>query len=355
MSLGRYWEGRGHGRGRRAFIRFVTVAALAVVLAVLVLQVAGVGDTNDNVNGFTVSLLLMVIVLGFAVAAPTAVKEVLDRVTTFKFGGVELGLQAAERLDLLQTPLAGDDDALTPRDDVRPSEVRPRGGGAVREFVAVQEKLKDRLRYVRDVVLMLDKELAEKLTEVQVVEKVDEQGLVGHLELRVLYDLLGRAEQGIERLPEGDRDRYLNRAWRFATRLGTLIFEREARKQLIDRGWFLLDFEQSRKHRPDFLAYKQTRSQSKGEGPTTGSWLLIATRVEPGQATETIERLQGERPPFNARRVVVVPDRRGKRIPEVPGVEKVDDRQAMRIQSPAGKAWMLTLGALLEYPAEGTL
>jgi hypothetical protein len=338
-----WWEDREHRDARN---RTASGVALAAVAVVLVLQVTGIGDLNDNVNGFTLGLLLLAIVLGFAVVSPAAVKEVLDRITTFKFGGVELGLQAAERLDLLQTPLADDEDELTPRDDVTPSEDRPRGGGAVREYTAVQEKLEGQLERVRDDILCLDAELSP----LQVVEQINRKRLLKHLEVRVLYDLLGQAEIGVERLPDADLSRYLDRAWRFTTRFETLVFERDVRKRLIKRGWYLFDFEQSRKHRPDFLAYKQTRSKSKGEGPSTGDWLLLATRVTPTIATKTIRRLQKQRPPYGARRVVVVPNRRKESIADVEGATPVEDRPAVVLQAPAGKTWMVDLDALLRHP-----
>jgi hypothetical protein len=322
-----------------------TGLALAAVVVVLVVQIIGVGDFNDNVNGFTLGLLLLAIVLGFALVAPAAVKTVLDRVATFKFGGVEIGLQAAERLDLLQTPLAGDDDQLNPRDNVGPSEERPRGGGPTREYLAVQEKLQERLEFVRDVILVFDK----KLSHVQVVEKIFCKKLIGHLELRVLYDLLGRAEEGVERLPDANLDQYLDRAWRFSTRFGTLIFERDARKKLVEEGWFLLEFEQGRDHRPDFLAYKQLEGQ--GEEPSDGDWLVLATRVVPTENKSTITRLQKQRPPFGARCVVVVPDKREDKIEKVEGAQAVDGKRAMRFEATGERAaWMVSLGALLEHP-----
>jgi len=312
-----WWDERAHDRERRqARNHRMTIAALVVVLAVLLLQVVGIGKANDNINGFTLGLLLLAIVLGFAVVAPTAVKEMLDRVTTFKFGGVELGLQAAERLDHLQTQMAGPVDELNARDDVTPSERRPVGGGPLREYAAVQEKLQERLRFIRHSILSLKK----KLEYVQIVEKIDALGLLGYLELQVIYDLLGRAEDGIEKLPEAELGRYLDRAWKFSTRLGTLVFERDVRKRMIRKGWFLLDFEQLRSHRPDFLAYKAGASEGMEDGKSgeDGDWLVIAARVEPKQTGATAERLKQQRLPFGAKPILVIPDSREDRIAENP-------------------------------------
>jgi hypothetical protein len=304
--MGRRWwvDDAVPGSEARRGIRQTTVAALVLVLIVLVLQVAGTGGVNEHVNGFTILLLLLAIVLGFAIVAPAAVKAILDRVTTFKVAGLEIGLQAANRSDLLRTQLLGEEDELTPADDVAPSSSRPVGGGPEREFAAVRGKLEERLRYVRDAVLRLD----SKLEPIDVAEELAQCDLIGDVEMQIVYDLLGRAEDGIERLDEGDATRYFDRTWRFSTRFATLIFERETRKRLLKRGWFLLDYPQSRGHRPDFLAYK--RVDGDEEGTEKEWWFVIAVRIEPNLARQTAARLSRQRPPFDATSVVVVPDRR---------------------------------------------
>jgi hypothetical protein len=58
----------------------------------------------------------------------------------------------------------------------------------------------------------------------------------------------------------------------------------------------LIDFEQDRKHRPDFLAYREN------------VWLLVAARVEPSKLEGTRQRLSQGPPPFKAKPVIVIPD-----------------------------------------------
>jgi hypothetical protein len=189
------------------------------------------------------------------------------------------------------------------------------------------------LRFIRHSILSLNK----KLDYVQIVERIDALGLLSYLELQVIYDLLGRAEDGVEQLPEAELGRYLDRAWKFSTRLGTLVFERDVRKRMLRKGWFLLDFEQMRSHRPDFLAYKAGASEGRGreddDAGEDGDWLVIAARVEPKGTTKTAERLQKQHMPFSAKPVLVIPDSREDQIAENP-------RQVPQV----------TISALLEHP-----
>jgi hypothetical protein len=114
-------------------------------------------------------------------------------------------------------------------------------------------------------------------------------------ETQAVRDLLGDAKQAVDQLEADARQRYLDGAWRFASRFATLILERQVRKELAQAGWLLLDFDQTRSHRPDFFAVRDD------------VWLLIATRVEPKETEKTRKRLSGQSAPWGAERVVVYP------------------------------------------------
>jgi hypothetical protein len=264
--------------------------ALIVVLTILAFQVGWVGSVDENVNGTTIALVAIATVLAFAVVAPRSVKEVLDRITSLKLpGGIEIGLQAVNRAERIQ--------ALMPRvaegDGVR-TEERPRGGGALREYQAVRSKLRERLRFIRDAILNLDHDL----TYEQIVEEIEGLRLLEVEERQVVYDVLGRLESDLDKLSDEVRGEYLDATWHFSSRFATLVFERLVRRNLTGHGWFLLDFEQARLHRPDFLGYSH------------GSWHLFATRVEPPKTLATRRRLSRQSLPFDAEPIVIVPDTR---------------------------------------------
>jgi len=102
----------------------------------------------------------------------------------------------------------------------------------------------------------------------------------------------------VEKMPEQARGDYLDAGWQFSVRLGTLVFERLARRRLTENGWSLLDFEQARSHRSDFLAYRN------------GKWRLLAVRVQPSKSKAVRKRLQRGGFPFDAIATLVVPDER---------------------------------------------
>jgi hypothetical protein len=281
----------------------VTLASLAAVAVLLVIQI---NRSDEDVNAFSIALLVLAILLGFAVVAPRAVKEVLDRITTFKVGAVEVGLQAANRVELQQVSteaVAG----VNARDDVGASSKRPVGGGVAREYTAVREKLEERLKFVRETLFGM----GESVSCVQVAERMEARGLIAANELQIAYDLLGRAEASIAKLPNEIVSEYLTGAWRFASRFATLVFERQVRKELLAAGWFLLDFEQTRKHRPDFLAHRSWKADP-GD-PEAETWFVIATRVEATKTKETRGRLERRRMPFGAEPVLVLPDSEGSK------------------------------------------
>jgi len=268
--------------------RNVTFAALALVVAILVVQVAGLGGLDPTINVITLALILLIFVLGYAIATPAPVVEALTRITTFKVSGVfEIGLQAANRAERVQARLPS---AL---DEVETSP-RPRDGDPHQEYEAVREKLQARLRFIRKDLF----ELPATQNYEQIVGNIEERRLLDDDELHLVRDILGELEKEVGRLPESLQKEYLDANWRFAVRFGTLVFERLVRRKMTEAGWFIVNFDQARSHRPDFLAFKD------------GSWQLLATRLEPENRDGTRTRLARLNAPFGATAAVVSPDSR---------------------------------------------
>jgi hypothetical protein len=268
--------------------RLLALASLALVLALLAAKVFGGKSVAEEIDVTAAILAGLAILLAFVCAAPGEAKEFFDRLTNLKFGSVEIGLQAAVRVERVELRVASFDDnvkALTPR---------ARGGSAAEEFEAVGDKLRERLDFVRDVIFELDSPAGT----LQIVDAIRKRRLLEPDEEQVVSDLLGDAKGDMVRLDPGVRKRYLDSAWRFASRFATLILERQVRKEMVAKKWLLLDFDQARSHRPDFLAYRDS------------VWLLVATRVEPGQAEKTRRRLSDQTVPHDAHKVIVYPTRR---------------------------------------------
>src|ERR1700709_1160583 len=124
--------------------KVVTIALLVVVVALLIAQVLGLGALDASIDVPTLALLLLVMILSFALAAPKRVGEALERITTFKLSGLlEGGLQAANRAERIQAQLPA---ALH---DVE-TEPRPRGGGQQQEYEVVRERLQERVRFIQE-------------------------------------------------------------------------------------------------------------------------------------------------------------------------------------------------------------
>jgi hypothetical protein len=262
-------------------IRAVAWVALTVVLVLLGIQVGGLVTADST----TLVLLLLALLLAYAAVAPKSVKEVIDRINVLKLpGGIEVQLQATVRAErvIARMPEAADSVKVEPR---------PRGGGPGAEYDAVRAKLEERVRksgrYLG---------LGEEAPTREVVKEIECENLLSEDELHLIRDLLGKIEDEIAKMPSRLREEFLDAGWKFAKRFRTLVFERLLRKEMVRKGWFLIDFSQAQHHRPDFLAFK---------GDT---WLLIAARVVPESTLETRRRLHRTSPPFDATPVVVVPN-----------------------------------------------
>jgi len=280
--------------------RALTIVLAVGVFVVLMLKLVGVGSLENDVDLPAVILLALVVLLGFVALAPGEAHEFLKRMTNLKVGGFEVGLQATARVERVESRVALIE-AVIEDDDVRAIRRRPEGGSAGEEFDAVRDKLTDRLSFVCKVIL--GRGQSEK--PIETVGRIIRAKLLEPDEAQVLRDLLGDARDEVGELTADVRKRYLDGAWRFSSRFASLILERRVRRKMAKAGWLLLDFNQTRSHRPDFLAYRN------------GAWLLIATRVEPGQTKRTRRRLSKRTVPWAAQRVVVYPDKRKNKAREV--------------------------------------
>lgn len=263
------------------------IGSAVLVLAVLVIQMFGLGPLDPAVNVITFALLLLLLTLLFSMVAPNAVKGVIERIETFKLTGVlEIGLQAASRAERVQANLP------EAADEVEVSK-RPRGERSV-EYEGVRVKLQDRLRFVQEALFGLP---ATEDYE-RIVSHVEERRLLEPDELHLVRDILNGLEKEVGKLPERLQEEYLDAGWRFSVRFATLTFERMVRRAMTEANWFILDFDQARSHRPDFLAYRDD------------VWLLIAARVQTNKLGGTRQRFSNLKPPFGAKPLVVTPDSR---------------------------------------------
>lgn len=266
---------------RRGLGRIVAWAAAIAATVVLVAQLTG----EVTVDSTSLALMLVALLLIYAAVAPSSARELLDRINLLKLpGGIEVQMQATARAERVLTRMPEAADAVT----VRP---RKRGGGAGAEYDRVRAKLEERLqksgRYFG---------LGVKAPVGKVVKKIESKDLLSEDELHLIRDLLGDLEDEVGRMPVKVREEYLDSGWKFAKRFRTLVFERLLRKELARNNWVLIDFDQSRHHRPDFFAFKGDVA------------LLIAARVVPESTLPTRERLHKLQPPFGATAIVVVPD-----------------------------------------------
>jgi hypothetical protein len=266
----------------------VAFGAMVLVLVVLVTQLLGIEQVDEHADSTSLFLLILGVVLAFVWLAPDAVKEGIERVSFLKLpGGVEVQLQVASRAERVDSWLPEEGDEVT-------TKPRPRGGGAASEYDTVRDKLEERLRSLAKDLFSLPRNGEYR----RVIGKMEEKALLDAVELHLVRDLLGAVEDDVEKMPAELRKEYLDASWRFAMRFRTLVFERLARREMATAGWFIVDFEQARSHRPDFLAYR-------GD-----CWLLIAARFVPNDTEDTRKRLQGMHPPFGATAIVVAPDSR---------------------------------------------
>jgi hypothetical protein len=297
--------------------RIAAGTALLVIAVLIVAQLSGWQDLDEKLDAMTVVLLLAALVLLFATVAPSSTREFFERMTTLKLpGGVEIGLQAVGRAQRVQGALCESSEDLPPDEDDVQVKQRPLEGGTRRQFEAVRHILEERLKFVHTVVFGLDP--SQEANYPQTLRRIEDENLLKPEELALVRDLLGRAEDEIALLPFELRTDFLDVSWRFALRFATLTHERLVRKSLVKTGWVLFDFEQKRSHRPEFLAYR------------ANDWHLVAARVEPGKLGPTRTRLAEAQPPFEAKPLIVIPDKQDfESEGEDPGADVVELSQLL--------------------------
>lgn len=262
-----------------------TVGILAVV-AIAIWQFSADGSRPDST---TLVLLALVIFLLVAVALPKTVVAAVNRINNLDILGVKIELQVNKAHRIVDSFPADEDEVPVPS---RPQAEDPRA-----ELGLVAKELKRKLRFVRDAILDDPSSLAEPF----VVAHLEYMQLFREDEAELCHKVLSRAlGDEIPHWDASDRVAFLDDAWRFAWRFATRMFNRYARQALKREGWLVADFEQSRKHRADFLVRHE------------GHWAVVAARVAAPRKTvrSTAARLARSNEPIeDAQRIVVVPDR----------------------------------------------
>lgn len=227
---------------------------LAVVTALIVLRLASVEEADATTLGLVVVAVLLLLALG----DPDETKKVLRRLSRISVAGVELGFSESERAERVERRLPAEQDEV----EIEP---RPKTGHRAGDYLKVRETLQKRLRFIRDV--MFAGQFAPDYTDV--VDVLRQRDLLDEDEVHLAYDLLG---EDIAGWPDETRVGFLDGAWPFSYRLAASVWDRLVRQQLLENDWYIADFKQKGRHRPDFRA---TRT---GEKPA-----LIAARVARGK------------------------------------------------------------------------
>jgi hypothetical protein len=264
---------------------FVGLLALAGVVVLLVLQL------REDVEASGTTLVLVAIGLGliFLLVMPRAAARFIERLTTVKVAGVEVSLAETKRAELVHRRLPSQED------DVKvPS--RPRTGDAAIDVLRVQDIVWQRLRFAHSVLLELPSKFGSEVGYLDILALLQARELLDTDETRLILDLLTEPVAG---WPDETREAFLDAAWPFAVRLGSLIFDRHVRRTLQETGgWRISEMpDQLRDHRPDFLAFRD------------GRWVVAAARVARPWATlkASRKRLAGDATQDVTRRVVIVP------------------------------------------------
>jgi hypothetical protein len=210
--------------------------ALVSVVAVIVLEVTGRVDADAT----TLGLLVLAMGCLVAVTAPHETSELFHRVTTFKIAGVEVALGEQLRAERIFRSLPKSED------DVR-TRPRPVSGDKVLDVLAVQQELQRKMRFTRDRLLSLGQ---DEQAYSDVLGRLMADDLLNVDEINVVYILLG---DDVASWPAKTRARFLDASWVFATRFASQVFDRQVRRRLSDAGCAVIDFEQTKKHRLDFL------------------------------------------------------------------------------------------------------
>ncbi len=267
-------------------IRLTALGGILVTGILLYLEVAYLDDKGKvHPNSTMIALFLWGGVLIAILATPEATRRLLRRLESVEAFGVKVAISVARATRASRH-------LVEERDGVRTSE-RPKTGDPASDLDEIAKTIRARLRFVRDAVL----DDPDNISEAVMVPRLAGLGLLQHDEVGLINDVLGGVRDDISHWIRNDRERFLDAAWRFGTRLATMVFDRHVRLSLRAHGCFIADFDQPRGHRPDFLVGRD------------GAWALIAARVSADTVPTTRARLAAVQvPPQASRRAVVVPE-----------------------------------------------
>lgn len=245
----------------------------------------GGGESGDS---FAIALVIGFFVIGLLVGylyTRLKLQQAFAESDRGAFGEREVAeIQRAERV----RPLPGDDDGVTVKK-------RPKSAG----IEEISKRIKDKLRFVRKI---LDWEPAVDETEYRgIAEKLRVNDLITQDEEQFVLELLA-GDLDLRGWPDDTAREFLDSAWIFSVRFGSLVWDREVRKRLQASGWFIADFQQAPGHRPDFLAVRN------------GRWVAMAPRIsgtpdQPFNHSVTARRLSEIDPGEKIEgRCVVIPD-----------------------------------------------
>jgi hypothetical protein len=282
------------GALRRASGRLLWFASVGALAAVVVLLAMHLDKSEGVMDSTALGLLAGGVGLLFACVAPWQTTQALRRITTFKFAGIELGLGELQRAERVRPLPREEDDEVV----VGP---RPIGGGAGEELRRVVDKMQARLRFSWDI-LEIEKKPGHQDDYRRVASWLRGAQLITQDEEMFILDLLRSDPHDVERWGATARDEYLDSGWQFAVRFGALIWDRHVRRELRRDGWFVADYPQERRHRPDFLGH------CAEEG-----WAVMAARVagpdhSPVALGPSRQRLRDVKQDFVAGRCIVIPD-----------------------------------------------
>lgn len=265
--------------------RAIAGIALLAVIAVGLWQATAKDAKPDST---TLILLFFAILLVVAFTLPSVALAAVNRISNLDVLGVKIEFQVQEARNVAKDFRVEDSDEVA----VPP---RPQAQEVNGEMELVANELKRKLRFTREAVLNDPR----SLPETNVAAHLHYMKLLKQDEAELCQKLLG--EELRKDLPTWDaaeRSAFLDAAWRFSWRFATHIFDRYARRTMEDAGWFIADFEQSRKHRADFLACWD------------GNWARVSARVAAPRRTveSTAKRMSHSAGPLDAAPAIIVPD-----------------------------------------------
>ena len=265
-------------------MRAVAGLALLAVFAIALWQAEADDAKPDST---TLILLFFALLLGVTVVLPGAALAAVNRISNVDVLGVKIEFQVREASMVVDNLPKDNDDVKIPP--------RPQAEDIEDELTLVRNELKRKLRFTREAVLGDPR----SLPETNVAAHLQYLNLLKGDEAELCQKLLGKElSANLPTWDAIDRSKFLDAAWSYSWRFATQIFDLYARHMLKKAGWFVADFEQSRKHRADFLACWE------------GNWARVSARVAAPRRTveSTARRMSRSDRPLDAQLAIVVPD-----------------------------------------------